>query len=134
MLDTTEYYNPRTDSWQFIPSLRFGRIGVATASHRGMVFAAGGYSDEFKQPVLRTVGCFDPARNRYVDGIHTFESLKKLSSGSTILSIITLELRRIWQNVRKGVLGNVQNDIPLSNIFITLLFLQEFINNVFRLL
>ena len=62
--------------------------------------------------------------------IQAQEFLQKLSSGSVILLMITMELRMNFQNIWRRVVGNVLNNMCPSNIFPTLLLPSRFHQNL----
>ena len=55
--------------------------------------------------------------------------LQKLSSGSKIRLAITWMLRNVLQNIWRGIVGSVIDNIFPSNIFPTLLFPARFHQN-----
>ena len=57
------------------------------------------------------------------------DAVKKLSSGSMIILIITWVFRIILQNIWRRVVGSSRSNISLSNIFATLLLTWRFHQN-----
>ncbi|XP_077988448.1 kelch-like protein 26 [Glandiceps talaboti] len=67
ILSSVERYDPVTNSWRYVASLSSARYSVSLASHRGKLFAVGGYCDDPKTPVVGTVECYDPLSDRWTE-------------------------------------------------------------------
>ncbi|XP_061187506.1 ring canal kelch homolog [Saccostrea echinata] len=66
-LDTVEYYNADTDSWNYAANMTEPKLGVACTGYKGRLVVIGGAVDRGGQKVvLTTVECYDPKLNCWV--------------------------------------------------------------------
>lgn len=63
-VNSVEYYNPDSDSWDIIMPMTENKLGVATIGYAGCVYVIGGFQKDNDQGALDTVECYDPRTNR----------------------------------------------------------------------
>jgi hypothetical protein len=93
---SAERYNPRTDKWTEIPSMRTPRLGFATAVMDDKIFAIAGYNGNTS---INNVECFDKRTNEWFVCYFRISSRTVISesqlSGTFSVKISLMECYRV---------------------------------------
>ena len=68
LLDSVERYDPQTNTWSTVASIKVGRIGAAASVLDGKIYLAGGYTtnatDKSVTSISSAVECYKPKKNK----------------------------------------------------------------------